>query len=246
MDVFRYCRLVFWSAVRPSLDWAQAIIFLALALIGTVILVVPYFGMTLDASSLLKLIADPRLIAILLGSVVVTRLLCAPYWVWRDERKAVAAAASRGGMGMREIMALYEHASAIRGQSEEMRLQREMDESIDEDYPNLRVADCPDILEMFHVYDAKLTGLLLSGKLKSWARRMSGDSRLITFTAELWKIRRLEFYPKSAVSGSGGINQTFIRDFRQESTHYDLCLNVSQVRRIWPELSHLKANEMKL
>ncbi len=246
MDALHFCRLVLWAALRHSADWAQAIIFVALAVVGAAILLAPQFGVSVDNSALTTLIADPKVYAILFGSVILTRLLCAPYWVWRDERNTARSAASNRGMSVREISAISEQASAIREQAMELRAQRIHAQIIDEYYPNLRIADCPEILEMFHNYDAKLNGLLSSGKLTAWARLMRGDSRLLPLEAEIWITHRLDFYPKSPGSVPAGLNQTFLRSRRGESSHYDICLNISQIKRSWPELSEIAPNAMKL
>src|SRR5260370_36304080 len=55
----------------------------------------------------------------------------------------------------------------------------------EKNYANLRIADCPQILDLFIKYDAKLTGLLSAGKLGSWARvMMPSSSRLIQLKGE--------------------------------------------------------------
>lgn len=183
-------------ALRHSADWAQAIIFIALAAVGAAILLTPKFGVSVDVSALTTLMTDPKVYATLFGSVILTRLLCAPYWVWRDERNAARSAASNRGMSVREISAISEQASAIRDQTMELRIQRKRSENIDEAYPNLRIADCPEILELFHNCDAKLNGLLSAGKLTAWARLMRGDSRLLPLEAEIWDHPSFGFLPQ--------------------------------------------------
>ena len=44
--------------------------------------------MSIDASGLLAWLSNPAFYAIFFGSVVVCRLLCAPYWIWKEERQA--------------------------------------------------------------------------------------------------------------------------------------------------------------
>jgi hypothetical protein len=247
MDAIRFYWLVFRAASRRSMDLAQAIVFVVLAGIGALSFSLHSLGLEANTSDIVALLGEPRFYAILFGAVILTRLLCAPYWVWRDERnRASEAIAQRSGMSMREIIALNEHAAAIREQANEMRMDRARDRSIDESYADLRTADCPEIIELFHNYDAKLTGLLSSGALKTWARK-NGDSRLMPLDAEIWKTHRLRFHPKSPGAVPFGLNQTFLRTVRGDnSSRYDICLNVSQVKWFWPELSNLIPNDMRL
>jgi len=56
-----------------------------LAATGLVIFVMPNFGMTLDATNLISVLSNPEFYAVLFCSIVLIRLLCAPYWIWRDE-----------------------------------------------------------------------------------------------------------------------------------------------------------------
>lgn len=88
MGMVHYCRLVVWTAFRHSASLAQAINFFVLVIIGAAISVVAGFGMAIDASELLALLSNPKFYAILFGSIVLLRLLCAPYWIWKEEREA--------------------------------------------------------------------------------------------------------------------------------------------------------------
>lgn len=120
----------------------------------------------------------------------------------------------------------------------------------EDSYANLRVADCPEILNLFSNNNAKLSGLLSAGKLTSWARTMkTGASKLIRLDPIIWETHRFEFHPKGPSPGT--INQTFLRSlirssYVYDSGYFDVCLNVMQVKHFWPELPHLEANEMKL
>ena len=88
MDVLCFCRLVVWTAVRHSASLARSIIFFVLAFTGATILLMPRLGMTVDASGLKTLLSDPTFYAILFGLIVAMRLICAPYWIWCDQRDA--------------------------------------------------------------------------------------------------------------------------------------------------------------
>jgi len=88
MGVLDYCRLVFCTAWRHSASWAQVIIFFIFVIAGAAILLMPRFGMTFDASGLAAMLSNPTFYAILFGSVVLVRLVCAPYWIWKEERAA--------------------------------------------------------------------------------------------------------------------------------------------------------------
>jgi hypothetical protein len=88
MDFIRYVGLLLCTAFRHSASLAQAFIFLAFVILGTALLVLPRFGMTLDAAALLVIINNPVFYAVCFGSVILVRLLCSPYWVWKAEGDA--------------------------------------------------------------------------------------------------------------------------------------------------------------
>jgi hypothetical protein len=87
-NFLHYCRLVFWAAWRHSRSWTQGIIFFAFVIAGVATLLVPNFGMTIDMTDLVNILKTPAIYAILFGSIILVRLICAPYWVWREERAA--------------------------------------------------------------------------------------------------------------------------------------------------------------
>jgi hypothetical protein len=88
MGILVYLRLVLLAAFRHSPSAAQTISFFIMVAIGTARIVMPKFGMILEPSKLLGVLSDPVFYAILFGSIVVVRLICAPYWVWKEEREA--------------------------------------------------------------------------------------------------------------------------------------------------------------
>jgi hypothetical protein len=106
---------------------------------------------------------------------------------------------------------------------------------IAESYPNVRVADSPAVLALLNSGDrAKLIGLLEAEKISSWARVSSSKSRdFIKLAGQMWAEREFLFMPKGG--DDGWINQTFLRA-RGSSTHYDVCLNYAQLKRVWPNL----------
>jgi hypothetical protein len=95
MDILVYIRLVLWTAFRHSASLAQAIFFLVFVIIGAAIWLLPIFGMTVNASALLNILVSPKFYAILFGSVILVRLICAPYWIWKVEREARIDAESK-------------------------------------------------------------------------------------------------------------------------------------------------------
>jgi hypothetical protein len=110
-------------------------------------------------------------------------------------------------------------------------------DDIAESYPNVRVADSPAVIELLEGGDrAKLIGLLQAEKISSWARVSSSKSRdFIKLDGRMWAEREFLFMPKGEES-EGWINQTFLRA-SLNSTHYDVCLNYAQLKRVWPKLS---------
>jgi hypothetical protein len=80
---------------------------------------------------------------------------------------------------------------------------------------------------------AKLIGLLAAGKIASWARVSSGKSRdLIKLDGGMWSTHTFAFLPRD---GDGRINQTFLQA-KGYSSHYDVCMNYAQLKRVWPDL----------
>lgn len=149
-----------------------------------------------------------------------TALVCAvfaSYWIWKIEREA-------------RIECEKTNQSAAQIDSES--------------YPDLRIADCAEVLELFKKNDARLIGLLTAGRLSSWARQMQMGKKLLPLEAIIWNTHQFHFYP-ALTDEQNTINQTFLR-CKKESTHYDVCMNVAQIKRLWPELHYLKLNEMKL
>lgn len=106
-NFLRYCCLVFCAAWLHSRSWTQGIIFFFLVIAGVATLLVPNFGMTIDTIDLVNILKNPTIYAILFGSVISVRLICAPYWVWSEER----AARTRAETQVAEMLARYAQLS---------------------------------------------------------------------------------------------------------------------------------------
>jgi hypothetical protein len=53
---------------------------------------------------------------------------------------------------------------------------------------------------------------------------------------DIWQSHKMTFNPKDA-NDPGAINQTYLRPKQGgNDTHYDVCLNLLQLKRAWPEL----------
>jgi hypothetical protein len=110
-------------------------------------------------------------------------------------------------------------------------------DDIADSYPNVRLADSPAAMDLLNGRERpKLIGLFLSGKLRAWARisaHLSSD--LFPMDGDIWRTHSLMFLPK--VDGPGTINQTYLRPRgTQNSSHYDICFNYAQLKRVWPDL----------
>jgi hypothetical protein len=88
MRLLRYCRDVFYVALRPSISWAQFIIAIIIIIVGCAIWLATGFGMTIDPSDLVTMVRSPTFYVMLVGVVVAVRLVFAQYWMWVDEHKA--------------------------------------------------------------------------------------------------------------------------------------------------------------
>jgi hypothetical protein len=109
-----------------------------------------------------------------------------------------------------------------------------------ENYPNVRVADAPAVIQLFGGSErAKLIALLAGNVLRSWAR-VSADltsSDLVQVDGSIWNTHRFLFTPKGK-DEEGTINQTYLRPkVSHSSSHYDIYLNYAQLKRAWPNLS---------
>jgi len=109
---------------------------------------------------------------------------------------------------------------------------------IAEDYANVRVADSPEIIELFNGPErTKLIGLLEAGRLTTWARvSASVGCDLVLVEGDIWHTHSFRFMPRTD-RDSGTINQTYLRPRGgHNSTHHDVCLNFAQLKRAWPGL----------
>src|ERR1700730_8219945 len=90
-NVLVYIGLVFRTAWGHSASLARNIIFYAIVIIGAAAFLVPTLGMTIDTAGLLSLLSNPKFGFGLFGAIVISRILCAPYWIWKDDQKTIAA-----------------------------------------------------------------------------------------------------------------------------------------------------------
>jgi hypothetical protein len=109
---------------------------------------------------------------------------------------------------------------------------------IADSYPNVRVADSPAVIDLFHGRErSKLIALLAAEKLSTWARRATSVANdLVKRDGEIWNDHSFQFHPKG--NGEGTINQTFLRPNHplEHVSYYDVCFNYAQLRRVWPTL----------
>lgn len=114
---------------------------------------------------------------------------------------------------------------------------------IAESYPNIRIADNPSIQELLNSNErTKLLGLLSAGKLDAWARPMHGPRDFVKIPKDAWENHFVDIHLNSgeSINKDGAFkthSQTYFRTkLKKDSTHYDVCLNKTQVLKIWPSL----------
>jgi hypothetical protein len=102
-------------------------------------------------------------------------------------------------------------------------------------YPNVRVADNPDVLALFD--GDKLIPLLEAEAITSWGRpRHMGEPPPIKISGSMWRTHFLAFAAKG--DDPGMRNQTFLKTkIREEMVYYDVFLNGRQLRSVWPKLA---------
>jgi hypothetical protein len=108
-----------------------------------------------------------------------------------------------------------------------------------EGFANVRVADAPDVIDLFNGRErTKLVGLLETGKLTTWARLSASiGSDLTRIDGSIWNTHSFRFIPNADQDDPGTINQTYLRSKGgHNSSHYDVCLNFAQLKRAWPHL----------
>src|SRR5437763_4739619 len=86
MGLIRFYALVLREAFRHSLDIAQAVIFVALALGGFIAARNPTSKPMIDALD----IGGWKIAAIVSASIIAIRLLLAPYWLWQRANTQIA------------------------------------------------------------------------------------------------------------------------------------------------------------
>jgi hypothetical protein len=171
-------------------------------------------------AAIIALFVTSEAAKIVFGFMAFACVWASAYWLWRRERE------------VREIA------------------ERKLSDIAADDaehYASLRVADCPEIVNLFKGNDPKLMGLLMSQKLRSWAKLMSSSRTILhPLGPDIWQSHTFNFQPNSPYNDPPGINQTALRlNGTVQASHYDICLNVAQVKRFWPELLYLEAHEMR-
>jgi hypothetical protein len=142
--------------------------------------------------------------------------------------------------GLLGIIALFISAYLI-WKHERLRViefERLLDDTIEANYANVRLADSPNVLALFTGAErAKVITLLMGGSPSSWARNsliVSHD--LNPLGGDIWQSHKVNFQAKEA-EDQGAINQTYLRPkLGGNATHYDICLNLLQLKRAWPDL----------
>lgn len=92
MGLLRYLGLVISTAWRTSTDWTQLVLFLLFVAVGFVRkFMAPDDRAAILAGKVGDVLVTAETAAILFGSVVAARLVAAPYLIWRDDQKRIAA-----------------------------------------------------------------------------------------------------------------------------------------------------------
>jgi hypothetical protein len=89
-SILFYIRLVLCTAWGHSASLARNTIFYAVVIVGAAIFLAPILGMTIEAAGLLSLLRNPTFYAGLFGAIILSRLFCAPYWIWREQQVKIA------------------------------------------------------------------------------------------------------------------------------------------------------------
>jgi hypothetical protein len=150
---------------------------------------------------------------VLLACTAIGCFLFTSYWIWRIEREKRAVAEG-------EIERLNDFSLTAWG--------------------NVRVADNPQVLDLFQSRGPernKFLSLLTKEYISCWARRMTaGESDLVKVPGSVWNAGcNFNFDPKRQ-EDQRTINQTFIKDYANRPIFYDLYLNLTEMKRIWPAI----------
>jgi hypothetical protein len=159
---------------------------------------------------------------VVLACTAVACFIFSSYWIWRVERQK------------------RDEAESALAQANDFSLTQ---------WGNVRVADNPAALDLFDKHGTarnKFLSLLNEDLISCWARPMTaGQSDLVRVIGQIWKSGYFHFAPKSE-SDPRAINQTYLRDRRTNNAiFYDLYLNITEMRRIWPTIELMQATEEK-
>ena len=116
-------------------------------------------------------------------------------------------------------------------------------------YPNVRVADNPQVLDLFQSRGPerdKLLSFLTNGFISCWARRSTGTSNdLVPVPGKVWNDGWFFDLETKRQDNEGVINQTLIRenDANRYPKFNDLYLNFTQMRNVWPTIELTQAKD---
>jgi hypothetical protein len=122
MDFFTYVSAVVSAAFRPSVDTTQFVIFIAIIATESLVIFAPARFKPAFQNLSTKLSTNRVALIVLIG-VIGTRLLLAPYWVWRDEHQArlLAEATNNGSVAQyQKHLAMKSLIATAIGQGEDL------------------------------------------------------------------------------------------------------------------------------
>jgi hypothetical protein len=141
------------------------------------------------------------------------------YWIWKIERENRIAADALG---------------------------HELRADFAQFYPDVRVADNPDIIALFNGAERnKLMGLLDADWIWTWARPLHPSDGISTDFIRIqgtdWHRYRIDFEKKTDDPRS--VNHTYLRSKRgNTAVFYDLCFNSVHLKRVWSLLPFETSN----
>ncbi len=115
MGIVRYYLRVLRVAFGHSLSATQDFIFLAVLLVGAVLYVAPHLGMTIDIHNWTHwaaALSGWKIAAVTFGSIVLIRLLCAPYWLSREADESLRKATQRDDI-RKQLQTFYQEACEL-------------------------------------------------------------------------------------------------------------------------------------
>lgn len=90
MGILRYLGLVFKTAVKTALDWAQFSLFLVFVVAGFVLrFSTPANQAGRIAGRVTEVLVSAETAAIVVVAIILARLVAAPYFIWRDDQDLI-------------------------------------------------------------------------------------------------------------------------------------------------------------